>query len=68
MTHFPGWEERQITVPEGFEFDLEKLRQVEGIIYSTTTTTTTTTNRDEANQRQLEAWLEGARGQEGINQ
>ena len=65
MTHFTGWEERQITVPEGFEFDLKKLRQVEGLISSTTTTTT---NRDEANQRQLQAWLEGARGQEGINQ
>ena len=63
MTHFPGWEERQITLPEGFEFDLEKLRQVEGLIYSTTATA-----RDEANQRQLEAWLGGARGQEGISQ
>ena len=46
-------------MPEGFEFNQEELKKVEGIIQSTITTATT---RDEANHN---AWLRGARGQEG---
>ena len=51
-------------MPEGFEFNQEELKQVEGFIHSTITTTSTR-DRKSANQRQLDAWLRGARGQEG---
>ena len=57
MTHFPGWEERQITVPEGFEFDLKRLSGVEGLVASSSSTAHT--------GRQPDTWLREARGQLG---
>ena len=62
MTNFPGWEERQLRVPDGFVFDEEKLKHTEGLVDFTTTPTT--------RQRDLDEWLRVARaelGQSGVD-
>ena len=60
-SHFPGWEERMITLPEGFEFDPKRLHHSEGLI-----DVAKTMQSQSHSDRQLKIWLREAHGQQGM--
>ena len=59
LSHFPGWEERMISVPEGFEYDQERLHHVEGVL------DVMRSEARERNERKLNVWVREAHGQQG---